>query len=73
MRRGRLPVPPDRPDRRLRDPRGGVIDESALYDAVKSGKVAGVALDVFEKEPPEDKRLLELPQVIGTPHVGAQT
>jgi D-3-phosphoglycerate dehydrogenase len=53
--------------------RGGIIDESALYDAIKSGKVAGAALDVFEKEPPQDKRLLELPQVIGTPHVGAQT
>lgn len=53
--------------------RGGIIDESALFDAIQSGKVAGAALDVFEQEPPEDKRLLGLPQVIGTPHVGAQT
>jgi D-3-phosphoglycerate dehydrogenase len=53
--------------------RGGIVDESALYDAIQSGKVAGAALDVFEKEPPKDRRLLDPPQVIGTPHVGAQT
>ncbi|ANU20376.1 phosphoglycerate dehydrogenase [Planococcus plakortidis] len=53
--------------------RGGIIDENALYDAVKSGKVAGAALDVFEQEPLVDFRLLELPQVIATPHLGAST
>ncbi|NPV53874.1 MAG: phosphoglycerate dehydrogenase [Firmicutes bacterium] len=53
--------------------RGGVIDEQALYDAVKSGKVAGAALDVFEQEPLEESPLLELDQVIVTPHLGAST
>lgn len=54
--------------------RGGTLDEAALYDAVESGKVAGAALDVFfdEKED-RGKKLLELPQVIGSPHVGAGT
>lgn len=53
--------------------RGGIIDEEALYDAIVSGKVAGAALDVFEKEPATDHRLLELPEVIATPHLGAST
>jgi len=53
--------------------RGGVIDESALREAIKSGKVAGAALDVFEQEPPEDRELVELDQVITTPHLGAST
>ncbi|MDX8045427.1 phosphoglycerate dehydrogenase [Gracilibacillus sp. S3-1-1] len=53
--------------------RGGIIDEDALYDAIKSGKVAGAALDVFEEEPATDHRLLELPEVIATPHLGAST
>ncbi|MGQ9677709.1 MAG: hydroxyacid dehydrogenase [bacterium] len=53
--------------------RGGVIDEEALYEALQSGRVAMAALDVFEKEPPDDFKLFFLPQVIGTPHVGAQT
>jgi D-3-phosphoglycerate dehydrogenase len=53
--------------------RGGVIDESALYDAIVAGKVAGAALDVFENEPLTDRKLFELPQVIGSPHVGAGT
>ncbi|MFC4402343.1 phosphoglycerate dehydrogenase [Gracilibacillus xinjiangensis] len=53
--------------------RGGIIDEEALYDAIKSGKVAGAALDVFEEEPATDHRLLELPEVIATPHLGAST
>ncbi len=53
--------------------RGGVIDEVALYEAIQSGQVAGAALDVFEKEPPDDFKLFSLPQVIGTPHIGAQT
>ncbi len=53
--------------------RGGIVDENALYDAIISGKVAGAALDVFEKEPPENSRLLGLDQVIGSPHIGAAT
>ena len=56
--------------------RGGTLDEKAVYDAIKSGKVAGAALDVWEKEPIEleaSKKLLELEQVIGSPHIGAQT
>jgi phosphoglycerate dehydrogenase-like enzyme len=53
--------------------RGGVVDEAALYEALDSGKVAGCALDVFEVEPPKDRRLVEHPRVIATPHVGAST
>ena len=53
--------------------RGEIIDESALYEAVKAGKIAGAALDVFEAEPPTNKLLLGLPNVICTPHIGAQT
>jgi len=53
--------------------RGGVIDENALYDAIVAGKVAGAALDVFEIEPLTDNRLFTLPQVIGSPHIGAST
>ncbi|MFC3038753.1 phosphoglycerate dehydrogenase [Virgibacillus xinjiangensis] len=53
--------------------RGGIIDEDALYNAIVSGKVAGAAMDVFEEEPFTDHRLLELPEVIATPHLGAST
>jgi D-3-phosphoglycerate dehydrogenase len=53
--------------------RGGIIDEKALYDAVKSGKVAGAALDVFEEEPPLNSPLLTLDRIITTPHLGAST
>jgi len=53
--------------------RGGVIDEEALVDAIKKGKVAGAALDVFEKEPPGRCELIEMPNVIMTPHLGAST
>lgn len=53
--------------------RGGIIDEQALYEALKRGKVAGAALDVFEKEPPLDSPLLTLDSVVVTPHLGAST
>jgi D-3-phosphoglycerate dehydrogenase len=53
--------------------RGGIIDEKALYDALKCGKVAGAALDVFETEPPLESPLLTLDNVIVTPHLGAST
>ncbi|MFD1928406.1 phosphoglycerate dehydrogenase [Sporosarcina siberiensis] len=53
--------------------RGGIIDEDALYDAIVSKKVAGAALDVFEQEPFLDHKLLTLPEVIATPHLGAST
>ena len=53
--------------------RGGIIDEEALLSALKSGKVAGAALDVFEKEPPGLTELVSHPRVIATPHIGAQT
>lgn len=54
--------------------RGGLIDEAALVAAIESGKIAGAALDVFEKEPPPpDHPLLQLDRVIVTPHLGAST
>jgi D-3-phosphoglycerate dehydrogenase len=53
--------------------RGGIINEKDLYDALTEGKVAGAALDVFEKEPPENNPLLTLDNVISTPHLGAAT
>ena len=53
--------------------RGGIIDESALYDALSSGKVAGAALDVYTEEPPSDWKLLKLDNVIASPHIGAAT
>ncbi|MBU1125269.1 MAG: phosphoglycerate dehydrogenase [Candidatus Omnitrophica bacterium] len=54
--------------------RGGIIDEKALAEAVKEGKVIGAAIDVFEQEPvAADNELLKLPNVIVTPHLGAST
>ena len=53
--------------------RGGIVNQDDLYQAITSGKVAGAALDVFETEPPGDLPLLQLDNVIGTPHLGAST
>ncbi len=53
--------------------RGGIINEKDMYEALKSGIIAGAALDVFEKEPPEDFSLIGLDNVICTPHLGAAT
>jgi D-3-phosphoglycerate dehydrogenase len=53
--------------------RGGIVDEEALLRSLNSGKLAGAALDVFEHEPPGASRLVQHPNVIATPHVGAQT
>ncbi|AWB86806.1 phosphoglycerate dehydrogenase [Mycetocola zhujimingii] len=53
--------------------RGGLIDEDALYDALLDGKIAGAGLDVFVSEPPTNDKLLSLPNIIVTPHLGAST
>lgn len=53
--------------------RGGIIDEGDLADAIDSGHIAGAAIDVFTKEPPVDRRLVDMPQVLTTPHLGAST
>jgi D-3-phosphoglycerate dehydrogenase / 2-oxoglutarate reductase len=53
--------------------RGGIVNEKALYNALKSGKVAGAAIDVFEEEPTKNMDLIGLDNVICTPHLGAST
>ena len=53
--------------------RGGLIDEQALREFLSNGHVAGAALDVFEKEPPTGSPLLDMPNVIFTPHLGASS
>jgi D-3-phosphoglycerate dehydrogenase len=53
--------------------RGELVDESALLSALKSGKVAGAALDVFADEPQPNRELVSMPNVVATPHIGAST
>ncbi len=53
--------------------RGGVLDETALYDAIVEGRVAGAGLDVYVTEPCTDSPLFQLDQVVATPHLGAST
>ncbi|WP_309492957.1 hydroxyacid dehydrogenase [Candidatus Hecatella orcuttiae] len=53
--------------------RGALIDEKALYKALKTGKVAGAGLDCHETEPPTNLELAKLPNVVCTPHIGGQT
>jgi D-3-phosphoglycerate dehydrogenase / 2-oxoglutarate reductase len=53
--------------------RGGIVDETALFNALKEGTIAGAALDVFEEEPATHNPLFALPNVVVTPHLGAST
>ncbi len=53
--------------------RGGIVNEADLYKAMKSGKVSGAALDVFDTEPPQSSPLFEFDRFICTPHLGAST
>ncbi len=53
--------------------RGGVVEEKALYLALKEEKLAGAAVDVYEEEPTQNKKLPELDNVILSPHIGAST
>jgi D-3-phosphoglycerate dehydrogenase len=53
--------------------RGGIVDEAALAEAIRTGRVAGAALDVFAAEPTTESPLFGLPQVVVTPHLGAST
>ena len=53
--------------------RGGIVDERALYDALKTGRIAAAGLDVFAQEPCTDSPLFELENVVATPHLGAST
>ncbi len=53
--------------------RGGIINEDAVYNALAEGRIAGVALDVYPKEPPENTRFTEFENCLVTPHLGAST
>ena len=63
-----------KPDLRIiNTARGGIVDEDALYHAIKDGRIAGAGLDVFNEEPCTDSALFTLPSVVVTPHLGAST
>ena len=53
--------------------RGGIYDEAAVAEGIKSGKIAGAAFDVYEQEPPKDYTLAKMDKVVATPHLGAST
>ncbi|MCD6459779.1 phosphoglycerate dehydrogenase [bacterium] len=53
--------------------RGGIVDEQALIDGINKGIVAGAAIDVYPKEPPENQELIAHPKIVTTPHLGAST
>lgn len=53
--------------------RGGLVDEDALYDLLKNNKIDGAAFDVFAAEPPQNLKLLSLPNFFATPHIGGST
>jgi phosphoglycerate dehydrogenase-like enzyme len=54
--------------------RGGIVEEGSLLDVLRSGRIAGAALDVFETEPlPPDSEFWDMPNVLITPHVSAET
>jgi len=53
--------------------RGGLINENDLLEGLELGKIAGAALDVLAEEPPSSSKLLDHPNIIVTPHIGAQT
>ena len=57
----------------LNTSRGGLIDENAAYELLKTGRLAGLGLDTFEKEPPGNSKLFSLDNVVVTPHTGAHT